>query len=45
MLSAYAISPNKDPILLRKADELARKLDPVFNTLSGLPYYGVNPQT
>ncbi|KAL1745201.1 glycoside hydrolase family 47 protein [Schizophyllum fasciatum] len=45
MLAAYAISPNKDPILLRKADELAHKLDPVFNTLSGLPYYGVNPQS
>ncbi|TRM60794.1 glycoside hydrolase family 47 protein [Schizophyllum amplum] len=43
MLSAYALT--EDPILLRKADELARKLDPVFGTPSGLPYYGVNPDT
>lgn len=41
LMSAYALS--KEPILLEKADELARVLSPVFNTTSGLPYYAVNP--
>lgn len=44
LLSAYALSPN-DTILLQRAIELADKLDPVFNSTSGLPYYGVNPST
>ncbi|KAK7056258.1 hypothetical protein VNI00_002811 [Paramarasmius palmivorus] len=43
LLSAYAISP--DDILLKRADELAEKLDPVFDTPSGLPRYGINPST
>jgi hypothetical protein len=41
MMSAYALSG--EPILLEKADELARVLSPVFNTSSGFPYYAVNP--
>jgi len=41
LMSAYALS--KEPILLEKADELARVLSPVFNTTSGFPYYAVNP--
>jgi mannosyl-oligosaccharide alpha-1,2-mannosidase len=40
-MSAYALS--KEPILLDKADELARALSPVFDTPSGFPYYAVNP--
>ncbi|VDB99921.1 unnamed protein product [Peniophora sp. CBMAI 1063] len=43
LLSAYAISG--DAIMLEKADLLARKLSPVFNTDSGLPQYSVNPTT
>ncbi|KAF8889328.1 glycoside hydrolase [Infundibulicybe gibba] len=43
MLSAYAMS--NDSMLLNKAQELAIKLDPVFETDSGLPKYGVNPTT
>ncbi|KAF5355355.1 hypothetical protein D9758_006099 [Tetrapyrgos nigripes] len=43
LLSAHAIS--KDPILLDKADELADKLDSVFNTPSGFPLFGVNPSS
>ncbi|KZV66310.1 glycoside hydrolase family 47 protein [Peniophora sp. CONT] len=43
LLSAYAISG--DAIMLEKADLLARKLSPVFNTESGLPQYSVNPST
>ena len=41
LMSAYALS--EDPILLEKADELARVLSPVFNTTTGFPYYAVNP--
>jgi mannosyl-oligosaccharide alpha-1,2-mannosidase len=41
LMSAYALS--KEPILLDKADELARVLSPVFDTTSGFPYYAVNP--
>ena len=43
LLSAYALS--KDPILVKKADQLARKLLPVFNTPSGLPTFGINTET
>lgn len=43
LLSAYAISG--DTIMLEKADLLARKLSPVFNTDSGLPQYSINPST
>jgi len=41
LMSAYALS--KEPILLEKADELARVLSPAFNTTTGFPYYAVNP--
>lgn len=40
LLSAYALS--NELILLQKADELATKLAPVFNTPTGLPVFGVN---
>jgi endoplasmic reticulum Man9GlcNAc2 1,2-alpha-mannosidase len=43
LLSAYALTDN--PMLLKKADELALKLDPVFETKSGFPWFGVNPST
>ncbi|KAG6821472.1 hypothetical protein H0H93_010196 [Arthromyces matolae] len=41
LLSAYALSKNQ--LFLDRADELAVKLDPVFNTTSGLASFGVNP--
>lgn len=41
LMSAYALS--KEPILLEKADELARVLSPVFNSSTGFPYYAVDP--
>lgn len=41
LMSAYALS--KEPILLEKADELARLLSPAFNSSTGFPYYAVNP--
>ncbi|KAG5353571.1 hypothetical protein C0989_005544 [Termitomyces sp. Mn162] len=41
LLSAYALSNNQ--LFLDRADELAVKLDPVFNTMSGLALYSVNP--
>ncbi|KAF9446193.1 glycoside hydrolase family 47 protein [Macrolepiota fuliginosa MF-IS2] len=44
LLSAYALSP-EDTILLQRAIELVNKLDPVFNSTSGLAYYSVNPTT
>lgn len=40
LLSAYAMS--KEPILLTKADELARLLSPIFGTPSGFPAFEVN---
>ncbi|KAJ8508001.1 hypothetical protein ONZ45_g9682 [Pleurotus djamor] len=43
LLSAFALS--KNPILLQRADDLARRLDPVFNSPSGFPYFGVNTNT
>jgi hypothetical protein len=43
LLSAYALSGRQ--VLLDKADLLARKLSPVFDTESGLPQYDVNPST
>ncbi|KAF9006011.1 glycoside hydrolase family 47 protein [Cyathus striatus] len=43
LLSAYALS--KNPMLLRRADELASKLDPIFNTPIGMPLFSVNPTT
>ena len=41
LMSAYALS--NEPILLEKADELARVLSPAFNSTTGFPYYAVNP--
>ncbi|KAI0690315.1 glycoside hydrolase [Cytidiella melzeri] len=41
LLSAYALS--YEPVLLKAADALAVKLAPVFNTTSGLPAFGVDP--
>ncbi|KAJ3501629.1 hypothetical protein NMY22_g18861 [Coprinellus aureogranulatus] len=41
LLSAYALS--KDKSLLRRAEELADALDPVFNTHSGLAAFGYDP--
>lgn len=41
LMSAYALS--KEPILLEKADELARALSPAFDSPTGFPYYAVNP--
>ncbi|EAU90323.2 mannosidase [Coprinopsis cinerea okayama7 len=41
LLSAYALS--KDPILLKRAEDLADALDPIFSTPSGLPAFAVNP--
>jgi len=43
LLSAYALS--QEPILLSRAEDLATKLLPAFNTSSGLPVYGVNTET
>ncbi|TFK74962.1 glycoside hydrolase family 47 protein [Pluteus cervinus] len=41
LLGAYALSHEK--LLLDRADELAMILDGVFDSASGLPFYGVNP--
>ena len=41
LMSAYALS--NEPILLEKADELARVLSPAFNSSTGFPYYAVAP--
>ncbi|KAF8582178.1 glycoside hydrolase family 47 protein [Ramaria rubella] len=43
LLSAHALS--NEPILLKKADELARKMLPVFDTPSGLPTFGINTKS
>ncbi|KIY68900.1 glycoside hydrolase family 47 protein [Cylindrobasidium torrendii FP15055 ss-10] len=43
LLSAYAL--RKDPLFLERAEELAGKLDGVFDTPSGLARFGVNPRT
>ncbi|KIJ34708.1 glycoside hydrolase family 47 protein, partial [Sphaerobolus stellatus SS14] len=42
-LSAYALSG--EPIMLSRAEDLAWRLLPVFNTSSGLPVYGINVET
>ncbi|KAG8897773.1 hypothetical protein FRB99_007932 [Tulasnella sp. 403] len=41
LLSAHSMT--KDPILLRKADELGAALLPAFNTTSGYPKFSVRP--
>ncbi|KAF4567315.1 hypothetical protein EYR40_006312 [Pleurotus pulmonarius] len=43
LLSAYALSNNT--VLLHRADDLALKLDTVFNTTSGFPFFAVNTMT
>ncbi len=43
LLSAYALSNNT--VLLHRADDLALKLDTVFNTPSGFPFFAVNTVT
>ena len=43
LLSAYALSG--ETVLLSRAEELGRKLLPVFNTTTGLPRFGVNTVT
>ncbi|KAG9220455.1 hypothetical protein CCMSSC00406_0003911 [Pleurotus cornucopiae] len=43
LLSAYALSNNT--VLLQRADDLAVKLDTVFNTTSGFPFFAVNTVT
>ncbi|KAF4610815.1 hypothetical protein D9613_006916 [Agrocybe pediades] len=40
LLSAYALSG--EPVLLTRADDLAKLLLPAFNTTSGLPAVGIN---
>ena len=41
LLSAYALSG--DRLLLDRADEMATKLEPIFKSQSGMPYFGINP--
>ncbi|KAF8623208.1 hypothetical protein AX15_006446 [Amanita polypyramis BW_CC] len=41
LLSAYALSG--DRVLVDRADEMATKLEPVFKSRSGMPYFGINP--
>lgn len=43
LLSAYALSG--DRTLIDRADELATKLEIVFNEDTGLPYFGLNPSS
>ncbi|KAH8110099.1 seven-hairpin glycosidase [Phellopilus nigrolimitatus] len=43
LLSAYALSGRT--VLLSKADELAQKLLPVFNTATGMPAFAINPDS
>jgi len=56
LLSAYALSGlpgsasttkhgESRALLLHRVEELVRKLDPVFNTPSGMPYPSVDPGT
>ncbi|KDR80608.1 hypothetical protein GALMADRAFT_240949 [Galerina marginata CBS 339.88] len=43
LLAAYALS--NDELLLKQAEELVKRLDPVFDTPTGMPYYSVDPKT
>ncbi|KAI0734035.1 glycoside hydrolase [Fomitopsis betulina] len=43
LLSAYALS--REPLLLKRADDLGRLLSPVFDTPSGFPAFGVDTVT
>lgn len=40
LLSAYALSG--DQILIDRADEMATKLEPIFKSRSGMPYFGID---
>ncbi|KAF8637595.1 hypothetical protein AX17_002664 [Amanita inopinata Kibby_2008] len=40
LLSAYALSGEQ--LLIERADELASKLEPVFQSQSGMPYFGLD---
>jgi mannosyl-oligosaccharide alpha-1,2-mannosidase len=42
LIPIHSFALSKDPIFLKKVDELAEKLEPVFGTKSGLPAFGVN---
>jgi len=42
LLSAHALTQNR--IYLKKAEELVQTLDPIFNSPSGMPWYGINPR-
>jgi len=43
LLTAYALT--KDELYIRKAEEIAEKLLPSFNTPTGIPYSLINPAT
>ena len=43
LLTGYALT--KDPIYLKRAEEIADKLLPAFNTPTGIPYSIINPST
>ena len=43
LLTGYALT--KDSIYLKKAEEIAEKLLPAFNTATGIPYSIINPTT
>ncbi|PFH51966.1 glycoside hydrolase family 47 protein [Amanita thiersii Skay4041] len=43
LLSAYTFS--KDSTLIKRAEDLVTKLEPVFNTQSGMPYFGIDPSS
>lgn len=43
LLSAYSLS--KDYVLVQRAEDLAKVLDPIFNTPTGMPFYSVDPET
>lgn len=43
LLSAYTMT--KDKLLLDRAEDMVKHLDPIFNTPTGLPYYSVDPES
>lgn len=43
LLTGYALT--KDSVYLKKAEEIAEKLLPAFNTPTGIPYSIINPAT
>lgn len=43
LLTGYALT--KDNVYLKKAEEIAEKLLPAFNTPTGIPYSIINPAT